>query len=100
MSMSLPAMRALAASLLVACCATVSAEEGDPPEVTYPALPARGATPEAFVPAGWAIEMRAAGDLAPRPPRRRPPPRRTVARACRRRRAKGCRASNRPAPGA
>lgn len=63
MSMPLPAMRALAASLLVACCATVSADEGDPPEVTYPALPARGATPEAFAPAGWAIEMRAAGDL-------------------------------------
>jgi len=63
MSMPLSAMRALAASLLVACCAAASAEEGDPPEVTYPALPARGATAEAFAPAGWAIEMRAAGDL-------------------------------------
>jgi hypothetical protein len=40
-----------------------SAQELVIPEVRYPALPAAAATAEGFVPAGWGIERRSAGDL-------------------------------------
>ena len=35
----------------------------DVPDVEYPRLPAQGATVEAFVPGGWALEQRDDGDL-------------------------------------
>lgn len=33
------------------------------PEIRYPALPARGANAEGFVPSGWRLDQQAAGDL-------------------------------------
>jgi len=63
MSLLSPVCRVAATALLCACCATAMADEGDPPEVRYPALPQHGVTPDAFVPVGWAIEMRDTGDL-------------------------------------
>jgi hypothetical protein len=43
--------------------APAAAQEDEAPPVTYPTLPARAATAEGFVPAGWRIDARAQGDL-------------------------------------
>lgn len=43
--------------------APAAAQMVEPPPVTYPQLPATAATAEGFVPAGWKIVKRQAGDL-------------------------------------
>lgn len=39
------------------------AQEAEPPPVTFPTLAAKGATAQAFVPAGWTLESEVKGDL-------------------------------------
>lgn len=50
--------------LLLACCfATASAQSFELPDVAYPDLAERAATPQAFVPPGWRLEHQARGWL-------------------------------------
>lgn len=50
-------------SVLAGALAAVAAQAFEPPPVTWPEVPARAATPEAFLPWEWALEQQAMGDL-------------------------------------
>lgn len=61
-------MRRIGSVMLALCAGTLSAQaalaqEYDYPDVTYPALPATGASAKAFVPKGWVLEYQKSGDL-------------------------------------
>lgn len=55
-------MRCTALAMLVLAWAPWAHAQGVP-DVDYPRLPAQGASVDAFVPAGWALEQRDEGDL-------------------------------------
>lgn len=50
-------------SIFAAAAAAIFAQDFELPPVHYPEVPARAATPEAFLPNGWALEQQAMGDL-------------------------------------
>lgn len=58
-----PAARVPVCLLVLACATGANAAYDQPPDVTYPALPARAADAAGFVPAGWVLEHSARGDL-------------------------------------
>lgn len=57
--------RGLCAGLLasVAASGRARAQEPEPPPAAYPTLPREAASPQGFVPEGWAIEREASGDV-------------------------------------
>lgn len=58
-------MRLLAVISFLACLGVSAAlaQEGEPPPVTFPALPGQAAYAEDFVPEGWKLESEIKGDL-------------------------------------